>query len=260
MRKHTLLCVGVAAALFGLAGCSSDSDEGAEAPSTVAESAGSTASADATEPAMPEADLEGIPDVVAVVNGVEITKEDFVTQYEGTFSQMAMQAQMSGQPVDQDALKTQTVENMVGNELLLQEADARGITAEPEAVDAALAELVTSMGAESEEAVFEMLAEQGFDEDEVREELANQVRYEQLVADEAGDTTPSDEEVQSLYDEVVAQQEAAGAAGGQTSEVPPLDEVRPQVEDQLRSEKENAAIQALVAELREAADVTINLE
>src|SRR5690625_7341800 len=44
---------------------------------------------------MPEADLEGIPDIVAEINGEEITKDDCESIYEQQFQQQAMQAQMS---------------------------------------------------------------------------------------------------------------------------------------------------------------------
>src|SRR5699024_9037126 len=73
---------------------------------------------------MPEPDLEGMPDIVADVNDGEVTKEDFEATYQQQFQQMAMQAQMSGQnmdEIDQDELKEQTADGLVGQELLMQE-------------------------------------------------------------------------------------------------------------------------------------------
>src|SRR5699024_12343092 len=66
---------------------------------------------------MPEPDLEGIPNIVADVNDGEVTKEDFEATYQQQFQQMAMQAQMSGQnmdEIDQDELKEQTADGLVG--------------------------------------------------------------------------------------------------------------------------------------------------
>src|SRR5690625_6502716 len=60
------------------------------------------------EAEMPEPDLENIPSIVAEVNGEEITKEDFVGMYQQQFQQQMLQAQMSGQEVDEDSLKKQT--------------------------------------------------------------------------------------------------------------------------------------------------------
>src|SRR5699024_10439920 len=74
---------------------------------------------------MLEPNLEGIPDIVADVNDGEVTKEDFEATYQQQFQQMAMQAQMSGQNMDeieQDELKEQTADGLVGQELLMQEA------------------------------------------------------------------------------------------------------------------------------------------
>src|SRR5699024_12163376 len=68
---------------------------------------------------MPEPDLEGIPDIVADVNDGEVTKEDFEATYQQQFQQMAMQAQMSGQnmdEIDQDELKEQTADGLRSEE------------------------------------------------------------------------------------------------------------------------------------------------
>ncbi|MDS8765667.1 SurA N-terminal domain-containing protein, partial [Streptococcus pneumoniae] len=85
-------------------------------------------------PEMPEPDLEGIPEVVAEVNGEEVSKEEFETAYTGQFQQAAMQAQMSGQEIDQNQLKTQLAESMVGQKLLVQEAENQELTASDEEV------------------------------------------------------------------------------------------------------------------------------
>ncbi|MDZ4235897.1 MAG: SurA N-terminal domain-containing protein [Dietzia sp.] len=56
-----------------------------------------------------------------------MSKDEFVTVFEGQYQQMAMQAQMTGQPVDEDQLRSQTLEGLVGSELLRQEALERGL-------------------------------------------------------------------------------------------------------------------------------------
>src|SRR5699024_890920 len=74
---------------------------------------------------LPEADLGGIPDTVAEINGEKITKEDFSLHFEQQFQQMAMQAQMTGEEVDQDLIKEQVAESMINQTLLTQEAEKR---------------------------------------------------------------------------------------------------------------------------------------
>src|SRR5918994_1689378 len=67
-----------------------------------ASSASPSDGADASAGAEP--DLEGIPDVVAEVNGEEVTKEEFTPIYEAAFQQAAMQAQMSGEAPAEELL------------------------------------------------------------------------------------------------------------------------------------------------------------
>ncbi len=211
--------------------------------------------ASAEAPAEGEPDLRGIPDVVAVVNDEEITKDDFVMAYENQFQQQQMQAQMSGEPVDQDALKQQTAEGLVSNALLLQEATSRDIEASDDDVDELLAEFVEQSGAEDEAAYLKTLDEQGLDEEEVRSQLSDQVLLNALFAEEGADEKPSEDELKELYDQQVAQQEQMGGEG----EVPSFDELRPQLEEQVTSQKESEVAQALLEDLREDADVDIKL-
>ncbi len=268
----------LAAAFFGsiviLSGCSgtdgettgpasssapaaSESAASAPAPSESAASAPAPSeSAAAGEAAQPEPDLEGIPEVVAVVNGTDIGREDFTTAYESQFPQAVAQAQATGQDVDQDQLKMTVAENLVSTELLRQEADKRGIEATDEAKAAAIEGILASSQLGSEEELRAAFAEQGLDDAEFDSQLEDQVKLEALLAEESGDTTPTDQEVQEAYDAAVTQQEASGDT---TTPIPPLEEVRAQIEEQLSGGKTSEAAQSLIGQLREGADVTVNL-
>ena len=255
MRKKTLLAALLGLSLFGLTACA---DDGGQATPEATSSEQSTGQA-GEQPAMPEPDLEGIPEVVAEVDGHEIGRDEFVQAYEGQFQQMALQAQMSGQEIDQDQLKQQTVDSLVGTQLLIQEAERRNFTASGEQVDATLEEIAKANGLGSADELVAALGEQGMDEEEVRAQAATQTQLDQLVADEAGDTTPTEEELRKAYDESVAQ--LPPAPEGQEQPTPPtFEEARPQLEQQLKSQKEGEVVQALVTSLREGADVTVNLE
>ncbi|WP_247827833.1 SurA N-terminal domain-containing protein [Arthrobacter antioxidans] len=236
-------------AVLGGCGAAGDEPEGAAASS-------SAPAPDESAAAQPEPDLEGLPDVVAVVNGTEIKKDEFTTAYEGQFPQAAAQAQAGGQEVDQDLLKTTVADNLVSTELLRQEADERGIEATPEARAAAIENLLETSQLGSEEELRAAFAEQGLDDAEFDSQLSDQVKLDALLEEEAGDTTPTDEEIQEAYDAATAQQEAGGATA---SPLPPLDEVRDEIEEQLKGGKTSAAAEALIAQLREGADITVNL-
>lgn len=199
------------------------------------------------------ADLSGIPDVVAVVNDEEITRDEFVSIYEPQFEQMAGQAEMSGEPVDQDQLKQETLDLLIDNRLLVQEAESRGLSATDEEIDELLTTYATNSGVESPEEYLAQLEEQqDLSADEVREQIADGVTVQSLVDDEIGDAPASEEELRELYDQAVASQ-AEGA------ELPPFEEVREQLEEQVRSQKQQETYQTLVDAAREDADIETHL-
>ncbi|RKL66636.1 peptidylprolyl isomerase [Salipaludibacillus neizhouensis] len=208
---------------------------------------------------MPEPDLEGVPDIVAEVNGEEIPKEEFEVTYEGQFQQAAMQSQMTGEEVDQDQLKQQIVESMIGTELLIQAAENGDFEASEEDIQETLNQIAAQNGMESGDEFIAAIEEQGTDEEEVMSQLEVQVKIDQLIASETGEINPTDEELQEFYDQMIAQQGEVEGENGEEAEVPSFEEVKPQVEEQVRSQKEAEAAQLLVEKLREDADVTINL-
>lgn len=253
-----LLATAFVGSMLFLSGCSASEEPAAEDATTSApaEAPAEGESAAPEQAPAPEPDLEGVPDVVAVVNGTEISKDLFTTTYESQFSQAAAQSQATGQELDQDQLKTTVADNLVSSELLRQEADRRGIEATPEGRTAAIDELLQASQLASEEELRAAFAEQGLEGEEFDSQLADQVRLDALLAEEAGDAAPTDQEVQEAYDAAVAQQQATGQTA---TPIPPIDEVRPQIEEQITGEKTTAAAQALIERLREEGEITVNL-
>ena len=88
------IAIGTAAAVLTLGACGGADGGGEQAPAATdsaaqgQDPAASGEAASATEP-----DLSDVPDVVAEVNGEEITKDDFSGPYESQFQQQAMQSQ-----------------------------------------------------------------------------------------------------------------------------------------------------------------------
>lgn len=233
-------------AVLALAGCSAGGDDepNQDAPSV---SEGETET--------PTADLEGLPDVVAVVNGEDITREEFASAYEGQFQQAVASQQMTGQPVDQDALKTQVADLLVNNRLLVQAAEDAGYTATEADVDAQIEEVAAQNGFESVEAVLDAFAEQGVSEEQVRADAASQYQINQYLDAETEVAEPTDEELREQYDAFAEQAEVHGGEG----EVPSFEDVRDQLAEQARTESTNAAVSQILEDLRAAGDVTINL-
>ncbi|MFG6115832.1 SurA N-terminal domain-containing protein [Halobacillus sp. MO56] len=207
------------------------------------------------QPKMPEPDLKGTPDVVAEVNGEKIKKKEFEAAYKSQFQQAALQSQMSGQKVDQDKLKKQMVDSLVGQELLIQEANNRDYKATQEKKDKILEDLAKQNKAGSKEEFLAQLEKQGMSEKEVMSQLETQVKVEQLIAAEAGDIEPTEEEMKKMYEQMKAQQEQMGGE----SKVPSFEEAKPSLKQQLKQQKEAEEAQKLIKNLREDADVKVHI-
>lgn len=261
--KKWLTMISLAATMLTVSACGDESAEGENgegAENTEEGQAAEGQSADGETPEMPEPDLEDVPDVVAEINGEEISKEEFEQVYTGQFQQASMMQEMTGEEVNEDELKKQIAEGMVSERLLVQESENREISASEEDVDAMISEITEANGMESEDDFFAAMEESGMSEDEIRAELEKQVKVEALISEEAGDIEPSDEELQEVYDEQIAAREEAQSEGeGEETEPPAFEDVKPQIEEQLVSEKEAEVAQGLAEELREDADVAINL-
>jgi peptidyl-prolyl cis-trans isomerase SurA len=251
-RTRTALGALAAAALLTLSACGGGSGDGASSDDKASSSASSDPSA--SESGGP--DLTGIPDVVAEVNGEEVTKEEFVPIYEAAFQQAASQAQMGGEDPDEAALCKETADNLVDTELLLQEAEARGLEVSDEAVDAELTSLAEQNGMKTADELLKAVEAQGVSADQAREQVETQAMVEQLVEDENGPIEPTDKELRKLYDQVKKQQAASGGGG---QEIPPFAQVRDQLAEQASSQEVGKVATGLVEDLRKDADITINL-
>ncbi|GAA1452903.1 SurA N-terminal domain-containing protein [Nesterenkonia lacusekhoensis] len=267
---HKKLLTGAAATtlLLGLAACDQNAEPDAEA-SGGAEEEGQEAPMGQEDMEMPEPDTEDIPDVVATVNGEELSSEEFIPLYEQQFQQMAMQAQMSGEEPDEATIQEQVLDTAIGTELLLQDAEQQGFEASEEDIDAALEDAAEQGGMESADELIEAYEEQGNSEEELREDASDQALINQ-VTESLDIEEPSEEELQELYDQQEQQQEmmaeaqggeggGEGAPGAEQQEMPPFDEVRDELEEQAAQQNENEALMSHIEELREDADVETHL-
>lgn len=260
--RRTLAAVTLTAGL-ALTGCSGDqaapsggSDGGGQPPAASDGGGAPAAGGEGGAQQAPEVDVSDVPDVVATVNGEDITKDEFVPVYESQFQQMAMQQQTTGEQPDQAELKGQVAQQLVDNELLLQGAKDAGIEATDEDIDATLEEVASQNGLGSADEVVSALEQQGMSKEEIREDAASQFTLTAYIEQEADISEPTEEELKKQYEQLTAQQ---SQAGGDTSQIPPFEEVKEQLAQQTVSQQQNEAATTLAAELREAGDVTINL-
>jgi len=255
-----LLGLAMSVSVVALAACGSQGDEAKpKESSAAAEQSPGADSAQDQQGQQGKPNTKDIPKVVAEVNGEKILKDDFVPLFETQYQQMQMQAQQSGQPVDEKGLKKQTVENLVSTEVLVQEADKRNIDVSDKDIDKGLKESAKS-GQMSEKDFLKAMKDQGMDEENVRSELKNQLKIEGLVEDEYGEFEVSGEEIGQAYEQAKSQQEQMAQQGGQgQQEMPPIEDMRPQLKEQVKNQKSQEATQKFAKKLRKQADVTIHL-
>jgi len=258
MRTRTALGLVAATSMLVLSACGGSADSSADSEKDT--SASESPSADAGAGAAGGPDLDAIPDVVAEVNGEEVTKDEFVPIYEAAFAQAASQAQMGGEAPDEEQLAKQTADDLVDTELLAQEAEARGLEVSDEDVEAELTDLAEQNGMTSADELLKAVEQQGVTAEQARDQVETQVLVEQLVADENGPIEPTDKELRELYAQVKKQQAQAGGSGqGGAQEIPPFAQVRDQLAEQATNQEIGKVATALVEDLRADADITINL-
>ncbi len=200
--------------------------------------------------------LDDIPDVVAEVDGAEITKDDFVDEYVALYqvARLKEKVRPTGQEPDLPALAKQAVDNLIGNMLWDEEYEARGISVPVEDVDAAFDAMVEESGVGS---VYQYLAtyESGSTEDQVRDDIESALMVDAMVVDEVGPIEPTDAELHEQYDLNKAQVEQSG----QPYEIPSFAETRGTLVAQMKGRRISEAAQKLAERLRQDADITIYL-
>ncbi|MCU0678128.1 MAG: SurA N-terminal domain-containing protein [Candidatus Pacebacteria bacterium] len=188
-----------------------------------------------------------VPEPAAViVNGEKVP----LSLYEKNREQLSLQAMGQGMDPNDAAvgeqLKQQALDLLINSALLRQAATAAGIVVTDEQIDTRYQAIVDSQG--GEEALAARMAELNITKDGLMSDINDEILIQTHLAT-AVDTsavTVTDAEVQALYDSVTS---------NPAVDVPPLDEVRPQIEQEIRFGKEQELISAYIETLK--ADATI---
>lgn len=180
---------------------------------------------------------------VAIVNGEEISRE----QFNENLAQFRASVEQSGATLSDDEIKEQTVSAMVNNRLLVQGATDAGIVVTDEDVTAELELIEENAG--GAEALDAQLNELALSREELRDQIREQLSINKYVEAEAdfANITVSEEDITSFYENISASNE----------QFPPLDDVRPQIEQQLILQKQQERVSELIDELRADAEIEI---
>ena len=226
-------------------GACSDNEEAAPEENAEPETT-EEAAADAT-PAESSMELPAQEDVVVVVNGDEILGN----VYNSVARQLETTLTAQGHTISDETnelVKEQAMSVLIGNKVIMQDAQEKGYEADETTVEERLEELKGQF--ETEEAMDKALKETGFTLDEMENQLREQLIYEQYIAEEIETGEVTDEEVKEAYDGFVESSE---------EEAPAFEEMEPTIRTSLEEQKTQEAVFTRIEELKENAEIDIKL-
>jgi peptidyl-prolyl cis-trans isomerase SurA len=186
----------------------------------------------------------------AVVNGAKITK----AEYDKNLTQLQTAATAQGADVTDEAvqseIKKQAIDVLINTELLRQAAFADGAMVTDEQIEARYQEIVTSIGGEEQLAA--KMAELSITEEGLRKDIEGEILIQGHLSKsvDTSSATISEKEITDAYTQI-----SGTAAAGVT--VPPLEEIKTQLEAQLKTNKEQELVNAYITKLREGATIEI---
>ncbi len=186
----------------------------------------------------------------AVVNGTKISKAD----YDKNLTQLQTAAEAQGADVTdagiQTEIKKQAIDVLVNTELLRQAAYAEGAMVTDEQIDARYEEIKKSIGGTEQLAA--KMTELGITEPALRKDIEGEILIQGHLS-KAVDTskiTVTEKELTDAYAQI-----SSTAATGVT--IPPLEEIKTQLEAQLKTNKEQELVNAYITKLREGASIEV---
>ncbi len=188
--------------------------------------------------------------VVAIVNGQELTGEEYNAALTSVQGQMQQAGQDSTSEKVAEQIKVQTLDRLVNQALILQKAEETDIKASEAEVDERYATLEEQYG--GEEAMKTALEAQGMELNTLKADIADSILFEKYQDKVVPADEVTDEEIKAYYDQVAAQSKEAD------QELPPLEEVSEEIAGILKEEQQQEKLIAHVEELK--ADAKIELK
>ena len=190
---------------------------------------------------------EGKP--VARVNGTPILMSDFTSSYNQLLQMSTTQGVDVSDPAMVEKLRTQAIDTLVNAEVLRQAAIEAGMTATEEQIQTRYTEIQDGLG--GAEALTARMEEFGVTEASLRRDIENEFLIQGLFDANVDSTNivATEEELVALYDQ----------AGGAEAGLPPMTEIKDQIEAQIIFDKEQKLISAFIEELRAKATIEVLL-
>ncbi|WP_201715233.1 SurA N-terminal domain-containing protein [Rossellomorea arthrocnemi] len=190
--------------------------------------------------------------IVAIVNDEKINGEDF----NNVLTQSQMQYQQMGQdPTSKDAakkIKDQTIDSIVGQTLLMQQADEKGYKATDDEINKQLEEVKKQY--KDDKQFEEAMKKAGFTMDELKTQIAENIKYTNYVDKEIKVSEVTEDEMKKFYDQYASQQ-----GQDQSKDAPKFEDVKPQIKTQLEQQKKQEKLVQHVEDLKKNAKIDVKI-
>lgn len=182
---------------------------------------------------------------VAKVNGVAIAKTAYDTQLASAIAAYKAQGIDVDKPENLTQIKTQVLNDLISNELVMQAIAKAGIKASAEDIEKQYQTLLTQAGGIDK--LKTQMVTANITEAQLRENIARQIAVQTYLLQniDVSKATATDEEIAKFYKDNVAPQKDA----------PKLKDVSAQIKQQIINTKQQALITAFVQTLKDKAQV-----
>ncbi len=187
--------------------------------------------------------------VVALVGKTKIYEKDYLESARLIEQNATAQGADLTDKAIKAEIKTQALDILINNALLLAAASKAGIASTDEDVQKKYDELATQLGGTKELAT--EMAKVGLTDEKLRSNIRERVLADKYIE------SATDIKTISVSEQEVADFVKTITAGGQ--KLPPLEEVRPKIEAQLLGQKKQQVVSDLLAKLRSETNVDVKI-
>lgn len=196
--------------------------------------------------------------VVATVNGEEILESELdasVDQMVSSYEQYGLDMESEQGQMMLVQIKTQALENLIQQEVLMQAAEEAGYTVSDEELDTEIGGIKAQFTTEEE--FEEALEANGFTPESYRKRLKAELMISEFFQAQIETKEVSEEEIEAYYDDYVEQLEEHNedAEEEEIREIREFDEIKDDIEEQLIQEDRQAQIGELIETLMAKADI-----
>jgi hypothetical protein len=187
---------------------------------------------------------------VAMVNGVAITQTVYDAQLQTTIASFKQQGLDTEKPENLKLIREQVLNDLIGNELVMQEINKLGLKATVEEVNAQFQAVLTQAGGADK--LNAELVKANITEAQFKENIARQIVIQKYLTQniDTSSIKVTAAEIEQFYKD-----NGGGAEGS-----PKLADVKAQIEQQLIANKQQVLVANFVAALRAKAAVEVLLK